>query len=242
MRRPKRKTVPTQKAKLSRRPRRRVATTMNEEDARRVHSRSSGLWWDKSKKLVASLTGSSLTEQIEGRGIKVPQGASMTWRRYRLAYCLQEDRRVEHGLETPAEVADRIKKLDTSEGRVPSWCIDIFTGRMPEEAGMAKKKGPKRKTIGARMVEILRLKKVPTNLAIVTMVKKDFPDSAFNSAHVSWYKGAFMKGSLPGQTKGEKINQPEIREAVAATTTKKKGGKKTAKKKVRRGPKRKARK
>jgi hypothetical protein len=219
---------------------------MDEEEAGRAFRRSLGIWYDKTKKLIAAMTGPSLTEALEGYGVKVPDGASMTWRRFRLCQAMQEERREEFGLETPEHVQKHIQTMEGYGGKVPRWFFDVFTGERPREARMAKS-GAKKKTIGARMVEILRLKRVPTNAAIVEMVKKDFPDSAFNSTHVSWYKGAFMSGRLPGQTKGEKITQPEIREPKAAKPAAKKkvakkkvAKKKVAKKKVRRSPKRKS--
>ncbi len=234
------------KIKIDRRPKRYVSKQATQEEARKQCQATTGEWWDGCKKMIQATTPATMTAMLEAAEVKVPDGASKSWRRYRLAYLLQERRREEFGLETPPLIQRRIDKLDASHGKISGASIDVFTGRVPEEATMgtdkktAKKKG---KTIGARMVEILRLKTVPTNTAIVTMVKKDFPTSAFNNAHVSWYKGAFMKGNLPGQTKGEAINQPKIRETVAkaktAKTAPKKSKGKTAKAKSKRTPKRK---
>jgi hypothetical protein len=156
------------------------------------------------------------------------------WLRIRLAYYAQERNRNAIGMATPEVVRERIRLLD-ERGELPHTYVDIFHGvkrkrrttAMTTAAATETKtktaKAPKaakepkapRKTISAFMVALLRQAEVPTNEAIVELVKKEFPDSAFNSAHVSWYKGAFNAGKLPGQTKKESFNQPLVRERRA---------------------------
>lgn len=192
-----------------------------------------GAWWDSTKDEIRMMRRDQLESALAGRGLKGDlHKPSVSWLRLRLAYALQEERRKALGLTTPPQVEERVQKLDATR-TLPKWHVDFVTGEHIGGSEMSKSTGSTktaksdkapRKTVSGFMLEFLRGKVIPTNEEIVAIVKKEFPESAFNKTHVSWYKGAFQAGRLPGQSgKGEIINQPFVRVPkeveVKATTT-----------------------
>jgi hypothetical protein len=96
-------------------------------------------------------------------------------------------------------------------------------------AGKKKAAKKARKTICSRVITILGAAKVPSNEAIIRSIQDEFPDSAFNGKHLSWYKNRFAKGELTGMDgKVHKINQA----ASESKRGKKAGTKKAAAKKA----------
>jgi hypothetical protein len=218
-------------------PKRKGATHANQEDLQTIQYETAGSVHDQAKATISKMNHQELVGGLIEAGLINDDGKTATidrhWMRLRLLYQIQETRRNELGLETPPKVLARIQKLDCSRV-LPSWSVDIFNqGAMIGGSSMSK--GSKKVTISATMVQILRRKTVPTNQKILEEVKEKFPESAFNAGHVSWYKGAFTKGKLPGQEgNGETFNQPKVREltAVKPATSKKKSAKKASAKKA----------
>lgn len=212
-----------------------------------------GPQYDGWKEAVGGMRRDQLERELVRRRVISDEDSrkvNVSWLRHRLIYAMQEEWRNSLGVETPARIQEAIDKLDESR-KLPRWHVDIFTGQHIGDTDMAKKNAaksekPQRKTIGSFMVEVLRRSTVPTNEEIVALVKKEFPDSKFDGKHCSWYKGAFNAGKLPGQTKKEAFNQPEVRTAKEEKEPASKGkGKKVAPKASKKaakkgGPKRKA--
>jgi len=100
----------------------------------------------------------------------------------------------------------------------------------------AKKSKPateKRKSISARMIELLGQSNMPTNEALTKQVQDEFPASRFSGTHLSWYKSQFRRGLLSGMAKGKaRTIAGENKTAAPAEPKKKKASKKTASKKA----------
>ena len=57
---------------------------------------------------------------------------------------------------------------------------------------------PANRTIKQAVIEILTANPAATNAKMMTAVKAEFPGSAFNAKHASWYRMKARKGDLTG--------------------------------------------
>ncbi len=72
------------------------------------------------------------------------------------------------------------------------------------------RKFPKRGTIGHFVLTSLSKNPAVTTKALIKVIKKRWPDSAFNPAHLAWYKYQVAKGRyiLPTvEVKQEEVTQ-----------------------------------
>ena len=68
----------------------------------------------------------------------------------------------------------------------------------PTTAAKPESEAPVKRTIKQAVIEILTANPSATNEEMVSAIKAEFPDSAFNPKHASWYRMKARKGDLTG--------------------------------------------
>jgi len=108
---------------------------------------------------------------------------------------------------------DALRRRDLSRLTKEVRDLVLIHTRHEGEDAVTKKKATKTTSPKARkrkivdlVLELLRRKEgPPAPDAFIKLVKKEFPDSAFQLNHIAWYIRKFSKGELTGQTKPELI-------------------------------------
>ncbi len=87
-----------------------------------------------------------------------------------------------------------------------------------EAARPAEKPRPEsaRRTIKAAVIEIFRRNPGATNAELTAAIKAEFPESAFNAAHASWYRMQLKSGKLTG---AKVVIPPKPKATATASST-----------------------
>ena len=92
---------------------------------------------------------------------------------------------------------ERIMKKETKKSDKKA-AVKKITKKAAAGETVQKTVVPEKRTIKQAVIDILKSNPAATNADMVAGVKSEFPESAFNARHASWYRMKAKKGELTG--------------------------------------------